>query len=394
MLESGDHTVQCNSCACVATLATSDSNREAITSAGGVLPVLVLAKSYDPRVQQNGVGAILNLTRCEKTMSVLCTEGVIPLLALLLQSPDSEVQYYSCSALSNIATRPEHHPAMLQLGNRYLLRALLSLMSSPVEKNSCQSCRCLRNLSVNVSIQEELVSLGFVAQLREMLQSPSQPVAESAITLLSALSEHSPNREAILEEGLLKTLGQLVHHQRTNPTILGHCAATICNLSDSQSAQAVAESQCLNGLLQALISPDIMEEELLCVTACLNHLTSFELLKSHVIGKLNAEHAERLVGWAGQTENDELSFNSASIISQLEEQGEVCQVLTPHTTSILEYLLRFLRHSEGRFQQLGSVTLLNLNKDAGFSAALAESPLMEQQDSRDLLHTTMHTAHD
>lgn len=41
----------------------SETNREAIGIAGGILPLLTLAKSYDPRVQQNAVGAILNLTR-------------------------------------------------------------------------------------------------------------------------------------------------------------------------------------------------------------------------------------------------------------------------------------------------------------------------------------------
>lgn len=40
-----------------------DTNREAIASAGGVVPLLTLSKSYDPRVQQYAVGAIFNLTQ-------------------------------------------------------------------------------------------------------------------------------------------------------------------------------------------------------------------------------------------------------------------------------------------------------------------------------------------
>lgn len=40
-----------------------ESNREAIGTARGVTPLLSLANSYDPRVQQNAVGAILNLTQ-------------------------------------------------------------------------------------------------------------------------------------------------------------------------------------------------------------------------------------------------------------------------------------------------------------------------------------------
>ncbi|MBN3324305.1 VAC8 protein, partial [Atractosteus spatula] len=322
LLQSGDHTVQCNSCACVATLATSDSNREAIVSAGGVLPVLILTKSYDPRVQQNAVGAILNLTRSESSLSVLCREGALPVLALLLQSADSEIQYYSCSALTNIATKPEYHRTMLQIGDCFLLKALLSLMSSTVQKNSCQACRCLRNLCVKVSTQEELVSLGCVPRLRDMLQSSTEPVAEAAIPLLCALSETSPNREIIVEEGLLKTLGELLLHHKTNSTVLSHSAITIHNLSLSDNAQVVIDSGCLNGLLQALVSADT-EEALLCVTACLNKLMRIELLKSHICEKLTAEYISRLKSLEVQTENDELSLNSASIIRQLELQGNV-----------------------------------------------------------------------
>ncbi|XP_010158575.1 PREDICTED: vacuolar protein 8-like, partial [Eurypyga helias] len=92
LLESEDPTVQCNSCACTMTLAVSESNREAIGAAQGVTPLLALANSYDPRVQQNAVGAILNLTQSEKIQQVLCKEGALPVLALLLESPDSEVQ--------------------------------------------------------------------------------------------------------------------------------------------------------------------------------------------------------------------------------------------------------------------------------------------------------------
>ncbi|XP_036398070.1 vacuolar protein 8-like [Megalops cyprinoides] len=275
MLESGDATIQCNSCACVAMLATSDSNREAIASADGVLRMLVLAKSYDPRVQQNAVGALLNLTRSERMLGVLCRDGGLPVLVLLLQSADSEVQFYSCSALSNIAAVREYHPRMLGIGDRFLLKSLLSLASSPVEKNSCEALRCLRNLSVNVRTQEELMALGCVSLLITMLRSPAAGVSESAITLLSALSQHPPNRDSLVEEDLLQTVGGLILHHRLNTTILSHGAVTIANLSVLPAGQqAVMDSACLSGLLEALSVTDTTEEALLCVTSCLHRLAS------------------------------------------------------------------------------------------------------------------------
>ncbi|KAG2467392.1 VAC8 protein, partial [Polypterus senegalus] len=238
LLGSGDQTVQCNSCACVAMLATSASNREAIVSIGGILPLLVLCKSYEPRVQQNAIGAILNLTRSETTREVLCKEGALPLLMILLQSPDSEIQYYSCAALSNIATCSGHHMALLQVGNCFLLKTLLSLMLSSVEKICCQSCCCLRNLSVNVHTQEDMISMGCIKQLAALLQSSSKAVWESAVTLLSALSQHPPNRDEIVNEGILETLGKWLLQSDGNCMIVfSHISLVLKNLNDSKYLQ-------------------------------------------------------------------------------------------------------------------------------------------------------------
>lgn len=65
---------------------------------------------------------------------LLCQAGAIPVLVLLLQSSDSEVQFYSCTALCNIAAIREHHPKLLSIGGHYLLKSLLTLMSSSVQK--------------------------------------------------------------------------------------------------------------------------------------------------------------------------------------------------------------------------------------------------------------------
>lgn len=66
----------------------------------------------------------------------MCQAGAIPVLVPLLQSSDSEVQFYSCSALCNIAAFREHHSKLLSIGGHFLLKSLLTLMSSSVERVS------------------------------------------------------------------------------------------------------------------------------------------------------------------------------------------------------------------------------------------------------------------
>ncbi|RXM99449.1 Vacuolar protein 8 [Acipenser ruthenus] len=151
LLESGDPTVQCNSCACVATLTTSESNREAIASAGGVLPVLVLAKSYDPRVQQNAVGAVLNLTRSVNTQEALVAMGCIPQLKALLRSSSEPVSESAVTLLSALSEHPPNRGALVDEGFLKILKELLSYRTNPVILS--HTTYTIRNLSSSQSVQ-------------------------------------------------------------------------------------------------------------------------------------------------------------------------------------------------------------------------------------------------
>ncbi|XP_051251872.1 uncharacterized protein LOC127361353 [Dicentrarchus labrax] len=370
--QSGDATAQCHSCACVTMLASSESNREAVM-VDGIIPLLALAKSYDPLVQQNATWALLHLAQSDWSTRILCQAGAIPVLVLLLQSSDSEVQFYSCTALCNIAAVQEHHPKLLSIGGHFLLKSLLTLMSSSVQKNSAQACRCLQTLSKNVLIQEQLMELDCVLPLKALLKTSSP---ESAITLLSTLSAHPPNNDILVSEGLLDEIGQLLHHHRSSFVIITHSCKIIADLCSScVGQQAVMESPCLSELLWALLSPALSDETMLHVTLHLHQLMTWDPLKSKLSATITSEQVSRLVKLSGQIQNPELSYNSSAILSKLEITGEMVQLLRPHYVAMLDYLLVFLQKKDVKFQQLSIVTLFNLKKDGDFSSLLAGSEL-------------------
>ena len=62
MLVKDDTEVQCNSCGCITTLATTEENKRAIVKHGAIPPLLKLTHVADSRVQRNAAGALLNLT--------------------------------------------------------------------------------------------------------------------------------------------------------------------------------------------------------------------------------------------------------------------------------------------------------------------------------------------
>ncbi|XP_029317274.1 vacuolar protein 8-like [Cottoperca gobio] len=372
LFQSGDATAQCHSCACVTMLASSETNREAVMLEG-IMPLLALAKSYDPQVQQIATWALLHLTQSNWSTRLLCQAGGIPVLVLLLPSSDTEVQFYSCTALCNIAAVQEHHPKLLDIGSHFLLKSLLTLVSSSVQKNSSQACRCLQTLSENVLIQEQLMELDCVLPLLVLLKTPSPVGTESAVTLLSALSAHTPNNDVLVSEGLLEEIGQLLHHTSSS-VIISHSCKIITDLcSSSLGLQAVMESQCVSGLLRALMSPGLSEETVLHVTSCLRPLMTCDPLKSLLSVTITSEQVSRLVKLSGQIQNPQLSYNSAAVISKLEMTGEMFQLLRPHYIPVLEYLSGFLKEKDVKFQQLGIATIFNLQKDGDFSSLLADS---------------------
>lgn len=107
-------------------LIPSDENKTQIAKSGALVPLTRLAKSKDMRVQRNATGALLNMTHSGALTHLLCSmkslqklisadenrqqlvnAGAIPVLVSLLNSPDTDVQYYCTTALSNIAVDGE-----------------------------------------------------------------------------------------------------------------------------------------------------------------------------------------------------------------------------------------------------------------------------------------------
>ncbi|KAL9863360.1 uncharacterized protein GJ701_001567 isoform 2-T2 [Geothlypis trichas] len=380
LLESEDPTVQCNSCACIMTLAVSESNREAIGAARGVTPLLSLANSYDPRVQQNAVGAILNLTQSEKIQQVLCKEGALPVLALLLESPDSEVQYYSCAALSNVAANVQHHKVLLRPSDRFLLRTLISLLSSSVDKVSSQACVCLRNLATSVDIQAVMVAENVLPQLCSLLASGSEDVRRASIALLWILSQHPPNQDTLACAELLQSLGMLLAAHKTDPVIVGHTACIIKNLCLSKNRQRITESCCVEGLLQTMLLTDTQEDSLHYVTSCLAELAKQEGAMLHMVQWMDEPLTRCLVRLAGQLEHPEPSFHAAFIIQHMISHEKMMLLWKYHIEEIQAYLKNFLTHQEVRFQQLGISTLCRLQADPDFSLAFRKSQMAKLLD--------------
>jgi vacuolar protein 8 len=76
----------------------------------------------------------------------LVNAGAIPVLVGLLNSPDTDVQYYCTTALSNIAVDGTNRKKLAQ-SEQKLVTSLVQLMDSQSLKVQCQAALALRNLA-------------------------------------------------------------------------------------------------------------------------------------------------------------------------------------------------------------------------------------------------------
>ncbi|XP_061599323.1 uncharacterized protein LOC133462198 [Cololabis saira] len=377
MFQSGDAAAQSHSCACVALLASSGSSADVLL-VDGIFPLLALAKSYDPALQQNATWALLHLTQSDWSMRILCQAGAVPVLVLLLQSSDSEVQFYSCTALCNVAAVQEHRPKLLAVGGRYLCKSLLTLMSSSVQKNAVQACRCLQTLAQNGLIQDQLMELDCVPPLKALLRSSSPAGVEAALTLLSALSALPPHQDVLVSEGILGEMGQLLRQRGSGSVVMLGCRIITELWGSCLAEQAVVDGPCLPGLLGVLESPSMSDETLLQVMLVLHHLLTRDAIRTKLSATVTPEQISRLVQLSEQTRNPPLAYNSAALICNFHMTEELVRSLRPHYAAACRYLLLFLRKKEVKFQQLGIATIVKLKTDGDFSSLLAGSELEDQ----------------
>lgn len=92
------------------------------------------------------LGLQLTYRYTDENRQQLVNAGAIPVLVSLLNSPDTDVQYYCTTALSNIAVDGTNRKKLAQSEPK-LVTSLVMLMDSSSLKVQCQAALALRNLA-------------------------------------------------------------------------------------------------------------------------------------------------------------------------------------------------------------------------------------------------------
>ena len=168
----------------------------------------------------------------------LVSAGAIPVLVHLLSSPDTDVQYYCTTALSNIAVDGNNRRKLAQ-NEPKLVQNLIGLMDSPSLKVQCQAALALRNLASDEKYQIEIVRFQGLPPLLRLLRSTFLPLILSAAACVRNVSIHPDNESPIIEAGFLNPLIDLLAYDE-NEEIQCHAISTLRNLAASSEKNKLA----------------------------------------------------------------------------------------------------------------------------------------------------------
>jgi len=205
-----------------------DDNKTKIAKSGALVPLTRLARSKDMRVQRNATGALLNMTHsgiktcfflsfhpahgelADENRQQLVNAGAIPVLVSLLNSPDTDVQYYCTTALSNIAVDGANRKKLAQ-GEPKLVASLVALMDSTSLKVQCQAALALRNLASDGRTWSFMVLISLLTSLQKNTNSKSS--GQTALPLYCAFLDLPT---CLLSCPLLPACGTSPYTLRTN----------------------------------------------------------------------------------------------------------------------------------------------------------------------------------
>ena len=174
----------------------------------------------------------------------------------LLNSPDTDVQYYCTTALSNIAVDGNNRKKLAQSEPK-LVTSLVMLMDSSSLKVQCQAALALRNLASDGNLFRYIIGFDFFAEyctekyqleivkadglssLLRLLQSTYLPLILSSAACVRNVSIHPQNESPIIESGFLQPLINLLSF-KDNEEVQCHAISTLRNLAASSEKNKTA----------------------------------------------------------------------------------------------------------------------------------------------------------
>ncbi|KAE8686084.1 U-box domain-containing protein 3 [Hibiscus syriacus] len=181
-------------------------NRIIIGRCGAIAPLLSLLYSEVKLTQEHAVTALLNLSINEDNKSMIAKSGAIEPLVHVLKSGNDGAKENSAAALFSLSVLEDYKA---KIGRSGAIKALVNLLVTGTLRGKKDAATALFNLSIFHENKTRMVQAGAVKYL-VWLMDPDSGMVDKVVALLSNLSTIGEGRVAIVREGGIPLLVEIV----------------------------------------------------------------------------------------------------------------------------------------------------------------------------------------
>lgn len=182
-------------------------NRILIANNGGIPPLVKLLSYPDPKIQENTVTAILNLSLDEVNKSVITREGAIPFIVEILKKGTSEARENSAAALFSLSMLDENKSL---IGNSNGIPPLVELLKNGTIRGKKDAATALFNLLLSQANKPRAIKTGVIPSLLKLLEDKTLGMIDEALSILLLLATHPEGRIEIGRLSFVETLVEII----------------------------------------------------------------------------------------------------------------------------------------------------------------------------------------
>lgn len=228
-----------------------DKDRYDFFSGGPLRALTTLVYSDNINLQRSAALAFAEIT--EKFVRPVSRDVLEPILILLQNNNDTEVQVATCAALGNLAVVNENKILMVEMG---ALEPLINQMMCSDVEVQCNAVGCITNLATADENKVKIAKSGALVPLTLLAKSKHIRVQRNVTGALLNMTHSAENRKEIVEAGAIPVLVSLL--SSNDPDVQYYCTTALSNIAVDEINRkelAATEPKLVSKLVTLMDSP-------------------------------------------------------------------------------------------------------------------------------------------
>ncbi|EOA33987.1 hypothetical protein CARUB_v10021483mg [Capsella rubella] len=224
---------------------TSSFNRSCLVEAGAVDSLMKILRSEDPRIQENAMAGIMNLSKDTAGKNRIAGDdggGLRLIVEVLNDGARRESRQYAAAALFYLSSLGDYSRLIGEISDSIpgLVRIVKSCDFGDSAKRN--ALIAIRSLLINQPENHwRVLAAGSVPVLLDLLKSGevSDGVTADSMAILAKMAEYPDGMISVLRRGGLKLAVKILGSSEVTPATKQHCVALLLNLCHNGGSDVV-----------------------------------------------------------------------------------------------------------------------------------------------------------